>query len=132
MKMAALAKNVDDYLASVPATARATLKKIRRTIKAAAPNATEKISYGMPSFYYLGPLVAYAAFKDHCSFFPMSTSVIEAHKIELKEYSTSTGTIRFAIDTPLPSALVKRLVKARIRENEAKAQRRAEKRSKRQ
>jgi uncharacterized protein YdhG (YjbR/CyaY superfamily) len=130
--MTAPAKNVDDYLASVPATARATLKKIRKTIKAAAPNATEKISYGMPSFYYLGPLVTYAAFRDHCSFFPMSTSVMDAHKARLKDYDTSKGTIRFAIDTPLPSSLVTRLVKARIVENEAKAQRRAEKRSKRQ
>jgi len=132
MKMAAPAKNVDDYLVSVPATARATLKKIRRTIKEAAPNATEKISYGMPSFYYLGQLVAYAAFKDHCSFFPMSTSSMEAHRTELKAYDTSKGTIRFAIDTPLPSTLVKGLVRSRIKENEAKAQRRAEKRSKRQ
>lgn len=132
MKTAAPAKNVDDYLASVPASARTTLKSIRSTIKATAPNATEKISYGMPAFYYLGPLVAYAAFKDHCSFFPMSVSVMEANKTRLKNYDTSKGTIRFAIDTPLPSALIKRLVKSRIKENEAKVRRRAEKRSKRQ
>jgi len=129
MKMTPPAKNVDDYLAAVPATARTTLKKIRRSIKEVAPDATEKISYGMPSFYYLGPLVAYAAFKDHCSLFPMSVSAMETHKPELKDYDTSKGTIRFAFDAPLPSTLVKRLVKERIRENEAKAQRRTEKRS---
>ena len=120
MKMAAPAKNVDDYLVSVPATARATLKKIRRTIKEAAPNATEKISYGMPSFYYLGQLVAYAAFKDHCSFFPMSPAVMRDFAAELKGYSMSKGTIRFPADKPLHAALVRRIVKARIAENQAR------------
>jgi uncharacterized protein YdhG (YjbR/CyaY superfamily) len=71
----------------------------------------------MPSFKYHGLLVGFAAFKNHCSFFPMSTSVMEAHKKELKPYDTSKGTIRFQVDKPLPVALVRKLVKARIREN---------------
>ena len=131
-RMGASAATVKDYLAAVPPDARAALKSLRKVIKAAAPEATEVISYGMPAFKHRGTLVYYAAFKDHCSFFPMSTSSMEAHRTELKAYDTSKGTIRFAIDTPLPSTLVKGLVRSRIKENEAKAQRRAEKRSKRQ
>jgi uncharacterized protein YdhG (YjbR/CyaY superfamily) len=119
------AKDIDDYLASVPEEARATLEKLRRTIKAAAPNATERISWGMPAFYYHGPLVGFAAFKSHCSFFPMGHSVIATHKDELKPYETAKGTIRFQVDKPLPAALVKKLVEARIKENEARSQNRA-------
>jgi len=112
-------------MASVAKEARPALEKIRATIRAVAPQAAEKIGYGMPMFYYLGPLVAFASFKDHSSFFPMSVRVMEAHKDELKKYSKSKGTIRFPIDHPLPSALVRKLVKARIAENEAKAKAKA-------
>lgn len=114
------AKDTDDYLASVPEEARATLEKLRGTIKAAAPKATERISWGMPTFYYHGPLVGFAAFKSHCSFFPMGHSVIATYKDELKPYETAKGTIRFQVDKPLPVALVKKLVKARVKENEAR------------
>ena len=113
------AKDIDAYLAKVPAEARATLEKLRRTIQAAAPKATEKISYGIPVFYHHGMLVGFAAFKEHCSLFPMSMAVIRAHKRELEPYETSKGTIRFPHDKSLPATLVKKLVKARVKENEA-------------
>jgi uncharacterized protein YdhG (YjbR/CyaY superfamily) len=74
----------------------------------------------MPTFRYKGALVAYAAFKNHCSLFPMNASLVEAFKDELKEYKTSKGTIQFTVDKPLPAALVKKLVKARVAENEQK------------
>ena len=112
---------VDEYLAKVPEPARGTLNKMRAMIKAAAPaEATEGLSYGMPAFRYKGALVAYAAFKDHCSFFPMQASLIDAMKDELKGYRTSKGTLQFPLDKPLPAALVKKMVKARVAENEAR------------
>lgn len=114
------ATSVDAYLSSVPANARTTLEKIRGYVRAAAPKAAETISYGMPVFKQDGLLVGFAAFKDHCSFFPMSASLMEAYKRELKAYDTSKGTIRFPTDKPLPAALVKKFVKARLKENEEK------------
>ena len=81
----------------------------------------ETISYGMPAFKSKGGLVAYASFKCHCSFFPMNGSLVEKFKDELAKYETSKGTIRFAVDKPSPAVLVKKLVKARVAENEAKA-----------
>jgi len=93
-------------------------------IRAAAPaEATEGISYGMPAFRYKGALVGYAAFKQHCSFFPMSGAILDTMPDELKNYQTSKGTIQFPMDKPLPAALVKKIVKARIAENEAKKSR---------
>jgi uncharacterized protein YdhG (YjbR/CyaY superfamily) len=116
--------SVDEYLATLPDDARATLEKIRQAIMAAAPTATEKIGYGMPGFSYDGRyLVYHAAFKDHCSFFPASSGVMEDFAEELERYDVSKGTIRFPIGKPLPAALVKRLVKARIREIDARASR---------
>lgn len=118
MKQAA---TVTEYLRHVPPKPRATLQRLRKTIKAAAPEAVEVISYGMPAFKHRGRMmVYYAAFKDHCSFFPASYAVIAAHRNELKGFETSKGTIRFPPDKPLPATLVKRMVKARIEENNAK------------
>jgi len=117
--MSAPARTVDDYLAALPEEARATLEKLRKTIKAAAPKADEVISYQIPTYKYHGPLVAFAAFKNHCSFYVMSSSFLDAHKDELKAYDTAKGTIRFPIGKPLPAALVKKLVKARMEDNEA-------------
>jgi uncharacterized protein YdhG (YjbR/CyaY superfamily) len=114
------AKDVDGYLAAVSAEARAALEKLRKTIRAAAPKATETISYRIPVFKYQGPLVGFAAFKKHCSFFPMSPAVMAAHRRELQGYETSKGTIRFAADKPLPATLVRKMVRARVRENEAR------------
>jgi len=113
------ARDVDGYLARVPAGPRAALRKLRRTIKATAPKAVEVIRYRIPIYKHHGMLVGFAAFKDHCSFFVMSTSVMKAHKGILESYDTSAGTIRFPADKPLPGALVRKLVKARIQENEA-------------
>ncbi len=116
--------NTDEYLAAVSEPARSTLNKIRAVIRSVVPpEATEAISYGMPTFRYKGPLVCFAAFQNHCSFFPMNSSVIVQFKNELKNFQTSKGTIRFPMDKPLSTALVKKLVKARIAQNEQKTQR---------
>ncbi len=119
-----VAKTVDEYLAAVPADARATLEKLRKQIKAAAPKATELISYQIPMYKHHGMLVGFAAFKNHCSFFA-GTKNIETYKDELKSYGTSKGTIRFTADKPLPAALVKKLVKAHVADNEARASKKA-------
>ena len=110
--------SVAAYLRAVPPAPRAALQQLRKTIKAAAPQATEVISYGIPSFKHHGYLVGFAAFKDHCSFFP--GTALTAFKKELGSYETSKGTIRFTVEKPLPAALVRKLVKARIAQNEAK------------
>jgi uncharacterized protein YdhG (YjbR/CyaY superfamily) len=111
--------SVDDYLAALPDESRAVLRKLRTAIKAAAPEATETISYQMPAFKDHGRfLVSYAAFKDHCSLFPASKAVMESLGEELKPYFSGKGTPRFTVDKPIPAALVKRIVKARIEENE--------------
>jgi len=113
-------KDVDEYLAGVPESARSTLIKLRAAIRSAVPReATETISYRMPAFKYKGMLVWFAAFSKHCSLFPGS-SVIEAFQNELKGFSTSKGTIHFPTDKPLPTALIKKLVKARVAQNESK------------
>jgi|SRR5208282_587859 len=116
-------RNVDEYLARVPEPARSTLNKIRATIRSAVPpEATETISYRIPAFKYHGVLVWFAAFSNHCSLFP-TASVIEAFKNELKGFTTSKGTIHFPTDKPLPTSLVKKLVKARVAQNESKKRR---------
>ena len=116
-------KSVDEYLASVPELARNMLNKMRTTIRSAVPpEAAETISYGIPAFKHKGMLVWFAAFSNHCSLFPGS-SVIEAFKNELKGFSTSKGTVHFPTGKPLPTALVKRLVKARVAQKEHKKQR---------
>lgn len=117
-------KDVDGYLAAVPEPARSTLNTIRAVIRSAVPlDATEAISYGMPTFKYKGSLLAFGAFTNHCSLFPMSLAVIGTLKHELKPFLASKGTIHFPLDKPLPAALVKKLVKARIAEKERKKQR---------
>jgi uncharacterized protein YdhG (YjbR/CyaY superfamily) len=114
VKSRAVPKNVNEYLAGIPEPARSTLKKIRAAIRAVAPKtATETISYGMPMFKYKGMLAGFAAFSKHCSLFP-TVAAMEACRKELKGYQTSKGTIRFALDKPLPAVLVKKLVRARI------------------
>ena len=117
-------KAVEAYLAKVPEPARGTLEKMRTMIRAAVPKeATEGISYGMPAFKYRKPLAGYAAFKDHCSLFPMSGAVVAAMKDELKDYVKSKGAIQFALEKPMPMALVKKIVKARLAEIDTKAKR---------
>ena len=120
---AAIPTTVDDYLAGVPEPARGTLKKVRAAIRSAAPaETTEGISWGMPMFKYKGMLLGIAAFSKHCSIFP-GPAVIAALKDELQGYQTSKGTIQFPVDKPLSAALVKKLVKARIAQNEGKKKR---------
>jgi uncharacterized protein YdhG (YjbR/CyaY superfamily) len=115
---------VEDYLAALPEDQRAALEKLRTTIRAAAPEATETISYQMPTFKLRGRvLVYYAAFKDHCSLFPASEAVMEALGEELKPYFSGKGTLRFTPDKPIPVAIVKKIVKARIEENAARGRR---------
>jgi uncharacterized protein YdhG (YjbR/CyaY superfamily) len=121
-KRSVVPKNIDDYLAAVPEPARSMLKKMRAAIRSALPEAIETISYRIPAFKHKGVLVWFAAFSDHCSLFP-TASVIEAFKNELKGFSTSKGTIQFPTDKPLPTALVKKLVKARVVQNESKRRR---------
>jgi len=117
-----LAQSVDEYLAGVPEPAQTTLSQIRRVIRSVVPpEATETIGYRIPSFKFKGWLVGYAAFANHCSFFP--GALPRKFATELKGFSTSKGTIRFPVDNPLPTSLLKKLVKARIEQNKVKRQR---------
>ena len=116
-------KTVDEYLAGVPEPARSTLNNIRTAIRSAVPpEATETISYRIPAFKYKGVLVWFAAFSNHCSFFP-TASVVETFKSELKGFSISKGTIHFPTDKPLPAALVNKMVGVRVAQNESKKRR---------
>ncbi len=118
-KKSAQAGSVDEYLADTPKEARAALQRLRKIIRSAIPDSTEGISYRIPVFKYKGrPLVAIAAFKDHCSFFPMSPKVLSAHAAKLKGYELAKGTIHFSSTKPLPAALVTKIVQARIAEND--------------
>lgn len=109
---------IDEYLAPVSDDKRAALEKLRKTIRAAAPKAVECISYGIPAFRLDGILlVGFGAAANHCSFYPMSSATLAAHKGELTGYDTSKGTIRFQPNKPLPAALVRKLVKVRIAGN---------------
>jgi uncharacterized protein YdhG (YjbR/CyaY superfamily) len=115
------AGDVDKYLAAVPEPARSTLNKLRTIIRSTLPpEATEGISYGMPAFKYKGLVAGIAAFPDHCSYFVMSGTLLDSFKDELKDYRVSKGGVRFPLDKPLPAALVKKLVKARVAINENK------------
>jgi len=110
-------KSVEAYFESLSAEPRAALQKLRETIAAAAPEAEEGITYGMPGFLVGGRgLVGYMAFTDHFSFFPMSPAAIDAHRDELGDLVTGKGTISFEYGRRLPVALVKKVVKTRLAE----------------
>jgi uncharacterized protein YdhG (YjbR/CyaY superfamily) len=115
--------SVEDYLAALPDERRAVAEELRRTINAAAPDATETIAYGMPALRSHGGqfLVSYAAYKRHYSLFPASGAVIEALGEELTPYLAGKGTIQFPADRPIPTALVKKIIKVRVAENKARA-----------
>jgi uncharacterized protein YdhG (YjbR/CyaY superfamily) len=118
LKVRARSETVDDYLAAVRPDARAALTKLRKAIKAAAPEATEGISYQVPMFKQDGhPLVSYGAATAHCAFYVQSPGVMRAHAAELKGYEVGKGSIQFPPDKPLSAALVTKLVKARLAEN---------------
>ena len=113
-------KTIDEYLAALSDDKRVALEKLRKNIRAAAPKAEECISYGIPAFRLDGRLlVGFGGAANHCAFYPGAYPVA-AHKDELKDYDTSKGTIRFQADKPLPVSLVRKLVKARIAENEGR------------
>lgn len=120
-------KDVETYLSRVPTEARASLEKLRQTIQSVVPEAVEVISYGIPTFKLNGRmLVSYAAFAEHCSFFP-GAGPVDEHQDELKSFQTSKGTIKFTQTKPLSASLVKKLVKTRIRLNEELMKKRAAK-----
>ena len=108
-------KAVDNYYARLPEPARTTLQSVRTAILSACPKDTiETISYGIPTFKHNGSIVAVAAFKNHCSLFPMSYFVIDKFRAELARFEVSKGTVRFPADKPLPASLLKKIVKARL------------------
>ena len=120
MKRTPPARDVNAYLAALPKDQRVALQRLRKLIKAVAPKATEVISYHIPVYKHAGMLVGFAAFKNHCSFFVMGREAMEAHKEELQRYSTTRGTVHFTPAKPLPAALVRKLVRTRITENESR------------
>lgn len=113
-------QTVEEYFSALPANARKILKELRKTIKKAAPQAEELISYNMPAFKQHGILVWYASFKEHIGLYPRP-SAIKAFKKELTGYEGAKGTIRFSIGKPLPLKLISRIVKFRVKENLVKA-----------
>lgn len=122
MKKQPIAKNIDEYISSQPEKVKAILEKLRQTIRKAAPEAEEVISYQMPAFKYHGMLVYFAAWKNHIGFYPVSSG-IKAFNKELSAYEKSKGTIKFPIDKPIPYNLISKIVKFRVKENLAKANR---------
>jgi uncharacterized protein YdhG (YjbR/CyaY superfamily) len=115
--MAGKPKSIDDYLSRLPADQRAALQKLREMIQAAAPKAEEAINYQIPMFRHDGMLVGFGARKGHCALYTMSKATIPQLGTAVEGLDTSTGTIRFQPDKPLPASLVKKIVKLRIAEN---------------
>jgi uncharacterized protein YdhG (YjbR/CyaY superfamily) len=114
-------KTIDEYLAGVDADHRDALQKLRETIHTVAPTAEECISYGIPAFRLNGrSLVFFGAWANHCAFYPGSSNTLKKFRNELRNFQTSKGTLRFSPDKPMPVALVKKLLKARIAENNAR------------
>jgi len=109
--------DVDTYLSLQPEDFRKALEKLRSIIKEVAPEAEERIVYQMPMFLYHGMLVAFAGAKQHCGFYPCSSHIVSQFSDELKNFSTSKGTIRFTPEQPVPTALIKKIVKIRMKEN---------------
>lgn len=118
--------SIDEYIATFPEATQTILEELRATIKAAAPDAAEKISYQMPTFFLKGNLVHFAAFKNHIGFYP-APSGIEAFKGELSKYESSKGAVQFPIDKPLPLKLISKIVQYRATENLKKAEEKARK-----
>lgn len=115
-----VAKDVTAYLAALPAAQRRVLTQLRKTIKAAAPQAEEVISYQIPGYKFHGPVVYFAAFKNHCSLFGIKRSNIAKFKKELAPFKIVATTIHFTPEKPLPDALVKKFVRLRVKENLAR------------
>lgn len=113
-------RTIDEYIADFPPDVREILESIRQTIKQAAPDAAETISYQMPTFTLQGNLVHYAAFRNHVGFYPTPTG-IEAFKDELSVYVGGKGSVQFPLDKPMPLDLIRRIVEFRVKENQEKA-----------
>lgn len=111
---------IDEYIATFPADVQAILQKVRETIHKAAPEATEAISYQMPTFKLNGNLVHFAAFKNHIGFYPVPSG-IEKFKKELSTYKGAKGSVQFPLDRPIPYTLISKIVKFRVKENLEKA-----------
>jgi uncharacterized protein YdhG (YjbR/CyaY superfamily) len=109
-------RTIDEYIAGFPPETQKTLHEIRNFIRAEVPEATEKISYGMPTFYLKGNLIHFAAFKDHYGFFP-SPSGIDPFETELSPYRTGKGTLRFELNKELPWDILKKIIQFRKNEN---------------
>jgi uncharacterized protein YdhG (YjbR/CyaY superfamily) len=118
--------SIDEYIETFPEEIQEILEEMRRTIKAAAPDAEEKISYQMPTFYLKGNLVHFAAFKNHIGFYPTPTGT-QAFRREISIYQGAKGSIRFPIDEPMPLKLISKIVKFRVAENLKKAESRSSK-----
>ena len=112
--------NIDTYIASFPADTQKLLKQIRETIKEAAPDAEEKMGYGIPTFTLQGNLVHFASFKNHIGFYPAPSGIVAFRK-ELVAYKNSKGAVQFPIDKAIPFGLIAKIVKFRVKENLAKA-----------
>ena len=110
-------RSIDDYIATFPEETQALLEEVRATIKAAAPEAEEKISYGMPAFALNGNLIYFAKAKNHIGLYPASSGVPEAFKEELSRYKCTPGSIHLPINEPLPLELITRIVQYRVAEN---------------
>jgi len=113
-------ETIDEYIANFPAEQQAVLQEIRRTIKAAAPEATEKIGYGIPTFFLKGNLVHFAGFKNHYGFYPGPGAITQFQQ-EFSAYEQSKGTVRFPLDKPVPFDLIRSVTEVRVRENLEKA-----------
>jgi uncharacterized protein YdhG (YjbR/CyaY superfamily) len=120
-------RSIDEYIAAFPEEIQTILQEIRATIRAAAPDAEEKISYQMPTFFLKGNLVHFAAFKNHIGFYP-TPSGVEAFRKEIARYQGAKGSIRFPLDEPMPLDLITRIVKMRVAENLKKAELKSRKR----
>lgn len=114
-------ETIDEYISHYPREIQDLLETVRATIRKAAPNATEKIGYAMPTFVLEGNLVHFAAFKNHIGFYPTSSGVLAFQK-ELTSYVTSKGAIQFPLDKPIPLALISKIVKYRVKENLERAE----------
>jgi uncharacterized protein YdhG (YjbR/CyaY superfamily) len=121
--------SIDEYIASFPEEVQKKLQEVRSAIKAAAPDAEEKISYKMPAFAQKGILVYFAAWKNHIGFYPIPSGT-QAFKQELSSYESSKGAVKFPLDKPMPLDLIGRIVKFRLAENLKKAQEKSGKKKK--
>jgi uncharacterized protein YdhG (YjbR/CyaY superfamily) len=119
-------RNIDEYIAGYPVDVQELLQRVRETIRKAAPDAEEKISYRLPTFFLKGNLVHFGAFTAHVGFYPTSTGILNFQE-ELSPYESSRGAVRFPFDRPIPLALITRIVKFRVKENLERAARKTKK-----